>query len=88
MKGKCEIFNKGCTGCEGLLYDIDNLKLECETYQKYMNEGEQMKCIDCWKFGDCKEASKEKTECNNYYRPGAKIIEKIIENTEVEDGRN
>lgn len=42
----CELFKKGCTGCEGLLYDIDKLKLECETYKKYMkriDEGEQMK---------------------------------------------
>lgn len=46
MKGNCEVFNKSCTGCEGLLYDIDKLKLECETYQEYMkklSEGEQIK---------------------------------------------
>ena len=46
MKGNCEVFNKGCNGCEGLLYDIDKLKLECETYQEYIkktDKGEQMK---------------------------------------------
>lgn len=42
----CEVFkNKGCLGCEGLLYNIDELKLKCETYQEEMKyeEGEQMK---------------------------------------------
>ena len=34
MKGNCEVFERGCTGCEGLLYDIDNLKLLCETYKR------------------------------------------------------
>lgn len=47
-----------------------------------------MKCIDCWKFGDCEEASKEKKECDNYYRPGVKIIKKLIDNVEVEDEKN
>lgn len=45
MKGNCEVFEKGCTGCEGLLYDIDGLKLLCETYQRETAfvRGEQMK---------------------------------------------
>lgn len=45
MKGKCEIFEKGCTGCEGLLYDIDSMKLLCETYKKevFWMRVEQMK---------------------------------------------
>lgn len=31
----CELFmNNKCLGCEGLQYDIDKLKLECETYKK------------------------------------------------------
>ena len=46
MKGNCELFNKGCTGCEGLQYDIDKIKMQCETYQEYVkkyDEGEQIK---------------------------------------------
>lgn len=42
----CELFEKGCLGCEGLLYDIDKLKLECETYREWIkkfDEGEQIK---------------------------------------------
>lgn len=41
----CEIFNNNkCTGCCGLEYDnIDELKKQCETWQKYFGEGEQMK---------------------------------------------
>lgn len=44
MEGKCEVFEKGCMGCEGLLYDIDNLKLLCETYRRETAwvRGEQM----------------------------------------------
>lgn len=38
----CELFNKYCLGCIGLEYNIDKLKKECETYQKYFNEGEQI----------------------------------------------
>lgn len=46
MQGKCEIFEKGlCLGCNGLEYDIDKLKNNCETYQEYMfyEKGEQIK---------------------------------------------
>jgi hypothetical protein len=45
MKGKCEVFDKGrCFGCIGLAQDnIDELKLQCETYKEEMKEGEQMK---------------------------------------------
>lgn len=33
----CEIFNEGhCLGCEGLAYDIDKLKYECEFYKEQM----------------------------------------------------
>lgn len=41
----CEVFEKGCAGCEGLLYDIDNIKLLCETYKDeiWWIRGEQMK---------------------------------------------
>lgn len=44
MKGNCEVFERGCTGCEGLLYDIDSLKLLCETYRREVAwiKGEQM----------------------------------------------
>lgn len=41
-------FDRGkgtCTGCEGLLYNIDELKLQCEIYKQLMKyeKGEQMK---------------------------------------------
>ena len=45
IEGKCEVFERNkCTGCEGMLYDLDKLKLQCETYQKAMKyeKGEQM----------------------------------------------
>lgn len=35
-EGKCEVFEQGrCTGCVGMEYDIDKLKLSCEKYKKY-----------------------------------------------------
>lgn len=48
MQGKCEVFERNkCTGCVGLdpQYDIDEIKKQCETYQKEMKfeKGEQMK---------------------------------------------
>lgn len=48
MKGKCEVFEKDCIGYEGLLYDIDNLKLLCEVYRREIDcvRGEEMRwCI-------------------------------------------
>lgn len=44
MQGRCEVFEKDCIGCEGLLYDIDKLKLLCETYKRelYWIRGEQI----------------------------------------------
>ena len=45
----CEVFERGkCTGCEGLLYDIDKLKLLCETFKELMKyeRGEQIKWIN------------------------------------------
>lgn len=52
MNGKCEVFEKNwCTGCEGLIYDIDKLKLQCETFENvmYYEKGEQMK----WNLRKC-----------------------------------
>lgn len=45
MENKSEVLERGCTGCEGLLYDIDNLKLLCEMYQREViwARGEQIK---------------------------------------------
>lgn len=40
MQGKCEVLEEElCTGCEGCMYNLDILKLECETYLKYKNTG-------------------------------------------------
>ena len=48
IKGRCELFDLGCTGCESLNpeYDIDTNKKMCPTYIEWINKldkGEQMK---------------------------------------------
>lgn len=33
----CEIFDKNkCLGCEALIYEIDKVKIQCETYRELM----------------------------------------------------
>ena len=46
MKGSCELFEKGCLGCNGCEDDLDITKKTCPTYvewKKKFEEGEQMK---------------------------------------------
>lgn len=47
MQGNCELFEKGCTGCNACYEgDLDETKKSCPSYVEWLkkfDEGEQMK---------------------------------------------